>query len=277
MYRKLTCLSLLFVAFLFPGFAQNSEKSTNAATPGTLTFTVKTISNNTGYSPKHVLSIWIKDAQGNFVISRKVMANTRKKHLVKWVASSSYNTTSAITGSTLGTHQTHTITWDGKDVSGTDVADGEYQVWVEYTSQNSANGQPAGPSTSVSFHKGPVSEHLTPANATYFQDVVLDWIPSDVGRKENIPADHSVTIFPNPFSSAVSINIALNRKSQVQAQVLNMNGDLISNLVNDLVPGGSYTIDWNGKSDNGDSVRSGIYLLQLTVNGSVGVYKLIRQ
>jgi len=166
-------LILLNLAICNQGQSQ-SINSQSGITPGTLTFTVKTITNNSTYSPKNVLAIWIKDSQGNFVISCKVMAGTRKQHLVKWNASSLGNAVSAITGATLTSHQVHTITWDGKNAAGTDMPDGIYQVWVEYVSTNAATNGNQGPSMSVEFTKGTAVQHITPANETYYQNIVAD-------------------------------------------------------------------------------------------------------
>jgi flagellar hook assembly protein FlgD len=252
-----------------------AQKQTTAITPGQLTFTVKTVSNGSGYSPKHVLSIWIKDEAGNFIVSRKVMAASRKKHLVKWVASSAYNTTSATTGATLNSHQTHTITWDGKDANGIEVQDGTYQVWVEYTSQNSANGQPAGPSMSVSFHKGPVAEHLTPASLTYFQDMVLDWVPLGVGTEEVPVIDKSITVYPNPFSESAFIRFTTDRKSQVQASIRKADGSLVCQLLNENCQKGEYLFEWNVEATGNKTIKPGIYILHLTINGHTYTRKLI--
>ncbi len=49
--------------------------------------------------PKHVLAIWVEDADG-FVKTRKSMANQRKQYLYTWKAASNYNVVDAITGST---------------------------------------------------------------------------------------------------------------------------------------------------------------------------------
>lgn len=268
---------LLLVSIMSFGLLNAQQNKTTGTTSGVLTFTVRTVSNQTGYSPKHVLSIWVKDSVGSFVISRKVMANTRRKHLVKWVANSAYNTTNAITGSTLQSHQTHTVIWDGKDSNGNEVPDGLYQVWVEYTSQNSASGSPAGPSTSINFHKGPVNDHQTPANLTYFQDMVLDWVPDGVGIGEKVSSFPEYQVYPNPFTESTSVKIDLRQKSQVQASILNNRGQEISVLINETTAAGIYSFNWDGTTDNGAKVAPGIYLLKLTINGKSSFTKLIRQ
>jgi flagellar hook assembly protein FlgD len=267
----------IILAFLAFSFSQNSlaQKNAKVITEGNLIFTVKTVSNSTGYSPKHVLSIWIKDEAGNFIVSRKVMAASRKKHLVKWVESSAYNATSATTGATLNSHQTHTITWDGRDANGLLVEDGVYQVWVEYSSVNSANGQPAGPSMSVPFHKGPVSDHIIPANLNYFQDMILDWIPLGVGVKENPDANPEIVIYPNPFTELTNIKFTLASKSQVQASIWDLEGRKQKLSINEICQPGTYSFEWDGTDENGKKLKTGIYMFQVTINGKSYYRKLI--
>lgn len=263
--------SLLALMLAFPMYISAQ------ATEGTLTFTVKTITNNLGYSPKHVLSIWIKDGQGNFVVSCKVMANARKQHLVKWVANSANNVTNAITGATLAQHTTHTITWNGKNAAGNLVPDGTYQVWIEYTSQNSATSAPAGPFTYVEFTKSTVSKHLTPASLTYFSNMVLDWVPDNtgVGIETTERDEMGISVAPNPFASYTEIRFTLKNKSQVQANLIDLQGNLAECLLNDVLQAGSYTLPWDGSNSHGTRMKPGVYFLQLTINGIRHTRKII--
>jgi flagellar hook assembly protein FlgD len=275
LFRYIVALGLFILSIYQQADAQQNTGNAKDITEGSLTFTVRTLTNSTGYSPKHVLSIWIKDSLGNFIVSRKVMAASRKKHLVKWVASSNYNTTSATTGATLSAHQTHTITWDGKDYNNQSVTDGVYQVWVEYTSENSANGQPSGPSMSVLFHKGPVSEHLTPANLAYFQNIMLDWVPLGVGSKESSSPTHDISIFPNPFSKTTTIRFSLIIPSQVQAVIYDSSGKLINHLISESCDPGNYSFSWDGNAESGNRVKTGIYFLYIKINGRSAMHKFI--
>ena len=65
---------LLISFFLVSTISANAQETSNGAgfTAGTLTFTVKTITNNSTYSPKNVFAIWIKDAQGNLWFHEKL-------------------------------------------------------------------------------------------------------------------------------------------------------------------------------------------------------------
>jgi flagellar hook assembly protein FlgD len=254
--------------------AQNNDNPLGI-TPGTLTFTVKTITNNSTYSPKNVVAIWIKDASGTFVKSCKVMANNRKQHLVKWNASSAGNTTSATTGATLTSHQTHTITWDGKNAAGIEQPDGIYQIWVEYTSTNSASNGNAGPSLSVEFDKGPANLHITPVNAAYYQNIVADWVPLGVGLNDLSKAGASVKIFPNPFSSETTVQLICDKPSQAYICVLDASGKRVAELLNESFSAGTRSYTWDGMSDSGKKLANGLYFVQIQINGFSEIQKIM--
>jgi len=156
---------------LFSSFSQGKSGSNRDNTPGTVTFTVKTVTENGTYSPKNVLAIWI-EKDGVFVKTRKAMANARKQYLYTWKASSNYNVIDAITGPTLTSHQTHTIEWDCTDVNGNVVPDGQYTMRIEYTDKHAQ-----GPLYSINFLKGTEPVTITPANQPYFINMQLTYTP----------------------------------------------------------------------------------------------------
>ncbi len=160
------CLAFLFTSFTSPESINNKTTS-----GGLLTFTVRTVTDNGTYSPKHVLAIWVEDANG-FVKTRKAMANQRKQYLYTWKDASNYNVVDAITGSTLTSHQTHTVTWNCTDLNGTIVPDGDYTVWVEFTGKHAQ-----GPLYNITFTKGSSPQTFTPADQTYFKDIQLNFVP----------------------------------------------------------------------------------------------------
>ena len=132
---------------------------------------MRTVTQNGNYGPKNVFVIWIEDADG-FVKTRKLRGNQRKQYLYTWKAASDYNVVDAITGSTLTSHQTHTITWDCTDLDGEIVPDGDYVVWAEFTDKHAQ-----GPLYNITFTKGPDTQSFTPADETYFKDIELEFTP----------------------------------------------------------------------------------------------------
>lgn len=272
-FRIIFTFSFLIV-FLFTAMAQNKNNDL-VITPGTLTFKVKTITNNTMFSPKNVLAIWIKDAQGNFVVSLKVMAKDQKSNLVKWNASSLENTVDATTGATLTSHQSHTVTWNGKNAAGVEMQDGIYQIWVEYTSNNSASENKPGPFMTLDFTKGIDSQHVAPANQTYFQNIVADWVPLNTGMDDFSKAGAGVKIYPNPFHDKVNIQLVCSKPSQTHITVYDVSGKKVAELLSGSVGAGTRKITWNGTSDDGKKLINGEYFIQTKVNGFTQTQKVL--
>jgi PKD repeat protein len=159
------------MVLLFAGFTGKDNPKSTLISGGELTFTVRTVTQNGTYAPKNVFAIWIEDADG-FVKTRKAMANQRKQYLYTWKAASDYNVVDAITGSTLTSHQTHTVAWDCTDLDGNIVPDGNYTVWVEFTEKHAQ-----GPLYSLTFTKGPNAQSISPEDQPYFKDIQLDFVP----------------------------------------------------------------------------------------------------
>jgi flagellar hook assembly protein FlgD len=169
----------------------------NRNTDGTLTFTVRTVSYNGNYAPNNSGAIWITNASNQFIKTIKVWAIPYRYTLVKWIASSQNNTTGAITGASLTSHQTHTITWNGTNASNTQVADGDYKVNIEFTEHNATTNNP-GKYKTITFTKSSEPIDVMPANDTYFRDMHLVWTPTP-------PANGSITgIVKNSQNEAIS-------------------------------------------------------------------------
>ena len=80
--------------------------------------------------------------------------------------------------------------------------------------------------------------------------------------------------YPNPFNPNTRISFSLPRLSNVNIQVVDINGRKIRNLLNNIVEPGNHTISWNGTNDNGVNMSSGIYFIILNVDGSILSQKL---
>ena len=77
-------MKALFLAasiLFFTGYS--SQLISQTPTEGEMNFTVRTVTVNGNFSPKHVLAIWVEDSKG-FVLSRKLRAVKRKQYLYTW-------------------------------------------------------------------------------------------------------------------------------------------------------------------------------------------------
>ena len=70
--------------------------------------------------------------------------------------------------------------------------------------------------------------------------------------------------YPNPFNPITTISFQIPGRSSVKLTVYNIKGEKIKTLLDTEVSAGSHQIIWNGKSDNGKDVASGIYLYKLS-------------
>jgi hypothetical protein len=73
---------------------------------------------------------------------------------------------------------------------------------------------------------------------------------------------------PNPFSNTTEITFFSPKRGDVKLEVFNMNGELISTLVNGNVEAGRRSVIWNGTDEKGNAVASGTYTYRLTAGST---------
>lgn len=105
----------------------------------------------------------------------------------------------------------------------------------------------------------------------------LDIITSvEQSESEAIPQQFSLNQnYPNPFNPATKIAYALPRPSRVSLKIYNMNGQVIRTLIDENAEAGEYEITWNGKSDEGKKVASGVYFYKLESPDRIFTKKLL--
>ncbi len=81
--------------------------------------------------------------------------------------------------------------------------------------------------------------------------------------------------FPNPFNPVTEIEFDLPVRSDVTLSVFNILGQEVARLVDNELSAGSYIVDWDGTSDNGNSVASGIYFYRLQAENFSNTKKMV--
>lgn len=79
---------------------------------------------------------------------------------------------------------------------------------------------------------------------------------------------------PNPFVSQTMIRYQIAHTGDVRLKIYNSAGQLVKTLVTAAQNPGSYNVCWFGQDNQGKSVASGIYFMQLTVAGRSIVKKM---
>jgi len=81
--------------------------------------------------------------------------------------------------------------------------------------------------------------------------------------------------YPNPFNPHTEIVYSLPVRSQVTLSIYNVLGQRVRNLVDREQPAGTYMVQWDGTSDAGEVVATGIYFYRLKAGDSVQAKKMM--
>lgn len=73
--------------------------------------------------------------------------------------------------------------------------------------------------------------------------------------------------YPNPFNPTTTITYQLPKRANVELIVFNVLGQKVNTLLDLELEPGAYRIMWNGRSDTGVQMPSGVYFYRLSANG----------
>jgi hypothetical protein len=131
-------------------------------------------------------------------------------------------------------------------------------------------GDPGAQPTAVDF-----TLNATQSTATYFVKIFDN---CEAGRKMNeidprfelLSGADQVRLAgsaPNPFRGQTTVEFALPKQTRVTVAVYDMMGRKVATLVNGPRRAGTHRVRWNGESDGGQSLASGVYLMRLRADG----------
>lgn len=97
-----------------------------------------------------------------------------------------------------------------------------------------------------------------------------------IGVTEALPQSYSLgKNYPNPFNPSTRFEIALPLESRVEVSIYNVLGSRVATLVAGEMAAGYHTIEWNGTTDNGSPVGSGVYILRMTAGSFSAVSRVV--
>lgn len=97
--------------------------------------------------------------------------------------------------------------------------------------------------------------------------VVADFVLANPNKIEtfqkNIPHQFKLCqIYPNPFNPVTTIKYQVPTDADVFIRIYNLQGRLVTELINDHHNPGYYLTQWNGKNEIGQMISSGLYFYQ---------------
>jgi len=96
--------------------------------------------------------------------------------------------------------------------------------------------------------------------------VYYSYTISGVEAVSGVPAASRASlqkIYPNPFNPNTTIEFSIARPGPVSVRIYDVQGRSVAKLVHDTMAPGVYRVRWDGKSDNGRELSSGIYFALL--------------
>ncbi|MDZ7724555.1 MAG: FlgD immunoglobulin-like domain containing protein [candidate division KSB1 bacterium] len=81
-------------------------------------------------------------------------------------------------------------------------------------------------------------------------------------------------VYPNPFNRSAVIRYELNRRKTIRVDIIDIQGRLVTRLVNREQSAGHYRVMWSGRDAAGNTVGSGIYWVVLKAGDDILQQKL---
>ncbi len=109
-------------------------------------------------------------------------------------------------------------------------------------------------------------------------EAALQYTPSDIREHELSTKPTDIHLFqnhPNPFNSSTLIKFQIKRAAKTVVRIFNVRGQHIKTLVNGELTAGVHEIKWTARNERGKEVGSGVYLIQLEMEGSILIRKIL--
>jgi hypothetical protein len=92
----------------------------------------------------------------------------------------------------------------------------------------------------------------------------------------NLPTTYSLSQnYPNPFNPVTEIRFEVPKRTHVTLAVYNVVGQKVTTLVDKELMPDRYVVDWDGTSDSGAKVATGVYFYKLQAKEFVETKKMM--
>jgi hypothetical protein len=213
--------------------------------------------NGAHYSPNHIFAVWIKDSNNNYIKTLMIYAGTRKSYLYTWKSSSGGDVTDAITGATVSSFNSYTITWNLKDYKNNNVTGSSFKLCMEMTSDHVQ-----GPYREIDFSTLGGDFTTIPADGENFKNITLTYTAGTTGTGTTFQTENYLKIFPNPSTGYLYADIRLEQSSETIISVYNLNNRLMFKKILKLEEG----LNHLDLSEQAQWLASGNYLLLVETN-----------
>jgi hypothetical protein len=93
-----------------------------------------------------------------------------------------------------------------------------------------------------------------------------DVMPQNFDLKQN---------YPNPFNNSTRIDFELPHNSNVELEIIDLNGRVVKTLISEKRDAGAHSVTWNGKNEFGADVPTGVYIYRIHSDDFTAAKKLL--
>ena len=97
-------------------------------------------------------------------------------------------------------------------------------------------------------------------------DRAIDLLPGQISLHQN---------YPNPFNPLTTIEYSLSVRSKVTINIFNSLGQRVKTLYDGIKPAGDHQLNWDGHSDHGTQLATGIYFYRLQTDDRIESKKMV--
>lgn len=103
----------------------------------------------------------------------------------------------------------------------------------------------------------------------------VDQESSESPRLAAADFDPRVDVFPNPSAGHFEVHLNLQQAEVAAVDVLDLQGRVVKNLAQGELDGGVSVLSWNGRSNNGGHLASGLYILRVRERNRVSHVRIV--
>ncbi len=122
--------------------------------------------------------------------------------------------------------------------------------------------------TTIRDNEGQIEWLGVRTEGTYFDNIGLYYIYTISGVEAVSPlptAAHAEVkkIYPNPFNPQTTIEFSVPKSGPASLRIFDLQGKRVATLVDEAITAGVYRVRWNGKTDDGRDLSSGVYFARV--------------
>jgi len=114
---------------------------------------------------------------------------------------------------------------------------------------------------------------LVITNSTINSLIIFTDVYNSVETNNNLSTGIN-SVVPNPVSEDSQITFTLDKTANVSLEVVDMLGNTVSHIVNNVYRAGTHSVNWNATTDTGLQLTNGAYRVRMIVDGQTSNYPI---